>query len=92
MARDTFNFPRGIACDSTGKVYMTDLSNHRVQVFTAEGKFLKMFGGMVILRVWSNDMVYVSESGNSCVSVFTSHGVFVTSFGSYGTVFFCLME
>ena len=39
-----FDYPRGIACDSTGKVYVADRDNHRVQVFTAEGKFLKMFG------------------------------------------------
>ena len=39
-----FQYPRGIASDSTGKVYVTDRDNHRIQVFTAEGKFLRMFG------------------------------------------------
>ncbi len=34
----------GIACDSTGKVYVADNGNNRIQVFTAEGEFLKMFG------------------------------------------------
>ena len=73
---------------------MADRNNHRVQVFTAEGKCLKMFGrrgaGRGELRwpigvaIDSNDMIYVSELGNSRVSVFTSEGVFVTSFGSCG--------
>ena len=89
-----FDWPRGVACDSTGKVYVADCGNHRVQVFTPEGKFLKMFGrrgtGRGELRdpvgvaTDSNDMVYVSEVNNHCVSVFTSEGVFVTSFGSPG--------
>ena len=89
-----FDWPRGIACDSTGKVYVADFGNDRVQVFTAEGKFLKMFGrrgagrgelsGPIGVAVDSNDMVYVSEWANNRVSVFTSEGVFVTSFGSHG--------
>ena len=72
---------------------MADCNNYRIQVFTAEGKFLKIFGrrgagrgelrGPVSVAIDSNDMVYVSEWGNR-VSVFTSEGVFMTSFGSYG--------
>ena len=33
-----------IACDSAGNVYVTDNGNHLIQVFTAEGNFLRMFG------------------------------------------------
>ena len=89
-----FDRPRGIACNSTGKVYVVDDDNHGVQVFTAEGKFLKMFGkcgagrgkllGPEGITIDSNDMVYVGEWSNNRVSVFTSEGVFVTSFGSLG--------
>ena len=74
----------GVACDSTGKVYVTDFGNHRVQVFTAEGKFLRKFGrrgeGRGELNsphgitVDTNDLVYVSEYSNHRVSVFTSEG------------------
>lgn len=32
-----FDYPWGIACDSTGKIYVADSANHRIQVFTAEG-------------------------------------------------------
>ena len=39
-----FNFPQGISCDSTGNVYVTDRNNYCIQVFTAKGKFLRMFG------------------------------------------------
>ena len=42
--RGQFNGIRGIACDSTGNMYVVDTYNHRIQVFTAYGKFLRMFG------------------------------------------------
>ena len=82
----------GIACDSTGKVYVADTGNHRIQVFTAEGKFLRMWRGQgrgeldspCYVAVDTSGMVYVSEVGNHRVSVFTSEGQFVTSFGRWG--------
>ena len=74
-------------------MYITDSNNHRVQVFTAEGKFLRMFGrcgeGKGELKepcgvaIDTRDMVYVSD-GNNRVSVFTSGGQFVTLFGKKG--------
>ena len=83
--------PWGIACDSTGKVYVSDRGNHRILVFTAEGKCIRKFGrrGQGIgeidrprgVAIDSNDMVYVSEGANRRVSVFTTVGNFVTVFG-----------
>ena len=67
---------------------MADTRNHRIQVFTAEGKFLKMFGKRGHGRreldrpdgvaIDTDDMVYVTEGGNCRVSVFTSEGDFIT--------------
>ena len=71
-------------------MYITDSQNHH---FTAEGKFLRMFGrrgegkgelkGPRGVAIDTRDMVYVSDANNR-VSVFTSGGKFVTSFGSKG--------
>jgi len=41
-----FNHPCGVALDS-GYVYVADTDNHRVQVLTKEGVFLRMIGGGV---------------------------------------------
>ena len=38
-----FQQPRDVAFDRTGNVYVTDFSNHRIQVFTSEGQFLRQF-------------------------------------------------
>ncbi len=35
----------GVACDSTGNVYITDRHNNSIQVFSAGGDFLRMFQG-----------------------------------------------
>ncbi len=89
-----FDYPWGIACDSTGKVYVADSANHRIQVFTTEGKFLRQFGrrgqgtGELYwpygIAIDANNTVYISEFYNHRISVFTPDGKFLTSFGSFG--------
>jgi len=37
-----FKQPRGVCCDSAGNVYVADRFNHRVQMFTADGQYLRM--------------------------------------------------
>ena len=90
--RGQFDSPCGIAIANTGKVYVADKGNHRIQVFTAEGNFLKMFsvGGEELVEpvdvaVDVNGLVYVSENRNCRVSVFTPKGELVTSFGGNGS-------
>lgn len=38
---DHFSFAEGVACDASGRIYVADRGNNRVQVFEADGKFLK---------------------------------------------------
>lgn len=38
-----FDLPHGIALDASGRVYVADRSNARVQVFTASGKFIQQW-------------------------------------------------
>lgn len=39
-----FCYPRSLALDREGNVFVTDEDNHRVQVFSSDGTFLTMFG------------------------------------------------
>ncbi len=86
-----FNCPQDIACDRTGKVYVADYYNHRIQVFTVEGKprFLRMFGTRgelhypTSITIDTSDRVYVGDC-NHRRSVFIFEGQFLASFGQKG--------
>jgi len=41
-----FNFPRDIAVNHNGLLYIVDSGNFRVQIFDRDGKFLKSFGSI----------------------------------------------
>ena len=90
--RGQFNYAMGVACDSTGKVFVADCANHRIQVFTAEGRCLNVFSrcGLDELRypigvaVDRNGRVYVTEGcSKRRVCVFTVEGQFVMTFGGH---------
>lgn len=44
LGRGEFRKPRGIAIDAKGQLWVLDLGNHRVQVFTQKGEFVQSFG------------------------------------------------
>ena len=81
-----FNCPGGIAYDNTGKVFVADYRNIRIQIFTPEGNFLRIIGhdtgSCFGIAVDTNGMVYASDVSNRRVAVLTPEGQFVTSFGS----------
>jgi sugar lactone lactonase YvrE len=51
-----FSGPRGIATDAQHNIYVAESSNHRVQVLTAAGVFVKKFGSTS-----SGDPLYLSD-------------------------------
>ncbi len=94
----TFNEPWGVAVGPDGSVYVTDTWNHRVQKFSATGKFIKTWGtfgqsgtgavdsfyGPRGIAVDSQGRVFVSDTGNKRIVVFDADGNFITQFGSAG--------
>jgi predicted membrane-bound mannosyltransferase/DNA-binding beta-propeller fold protein YncE len=96
IGNGTFNEPWGIALAPDGSVYVTDTWNHRVEKFTADGKFVTAWGvfgqgetpesfyGPRGLAVDSQGRVYVTDTGNKRVAVFDADGNFLADFGSAG--------
>ena len=75
-----FDRPGGIAIDSSGFIYVSDIVNNRIQKFTADGQFVTKWGssgsgdgqfsGPMGLTVDPSGYVYVVDIGNKRVQVF----------------------
>ncbi len=92
----TFNQPWGVEVDDSGSVFVADTWNHRIQKFSADGKFELMWGyfgqaeqpealwGPRDVAVDSLGRVYVTDTGNKRVVVFDGEGNFISEFGTIG--------
>jgi len=90
-----FNYPYGVAVDSSGNVFVAEYNSHRIQKFTADGTFITKWGspGSGIgqfndprgLSVDSSGNVFVVDQSNRCIQKFTADGTFITKWGSPGS-------
>jgi Uncharacterized conserved protein len=95
-----FFAPNDVTVDSSGKIYVADSANNRIQVFTASGSFEYSIGksdctsGTNIgefdnpggIYVDSSGKIYVADSDNDRIQVFTASGVFDYSIGTGSSV------
>ncbi|KAJ8913837.1 hypothetical protein NQ315_003746 [Exocentrus adspersus] len=90
-----FTWPRGVAVGPDNSIVVADSSNHRVQVFDAQGRFLKEFGqygnkegefdclaGVAVNRI---GQFIIADRYNHRIQVFDPSGRFLRTFGSQGT-------
>lgn len=64
-----FHLPHGIDVDSSGRVFVADRENSRLQLFDAEGRFLEQWPDIVRptdLFICDDDTVFVAEEGARC--------------------------
>ena len=81
-----FYGPRGIAVGPDGAIHVADTGNHRVQVFNADGVFLREFGGSGDLASQMNEPVgivvsetgevFVADTWNRRVQAFSPEGIY----------------
>jgi len=89
-----FNRPEGLGLGPDDTVYVADSCNHRIQVFGADGKFLRQFGHAgsepgafsypYDVRLDLAGSVFVCEFGNSRISVVGPDGSLVEVIGKAG--------
>jgi DNA-binding beta-propeller fold protein YncE len=83
IERGEFNRAEGMAIDAKDRIYIADSCNHRVQVFSPEGKWLREYGkaGNGVgelsypydIRVDAAGRQYVCEFGNSRIQIFDAN-------------------
>ncbi|GFR79464.1 tripartite motif-containing protein [Elysia marginata] len=87
--------PRGVAASPMDdKIYIADSNNHRVQVFSNRGVFVKTFGRhgqdegefdyLAGIAVNGLGQVIIADRYNHRVQIFDRNGVFQRAFGSEG--------
>ncbi|MBI3328120.1 MAG: hypothetical protein HYZ81_15640 [Nitrospinae bacterium] len=89
-----FRQPSSVVVDPAGLLYVADTYNHRIQVFTHEGRFVRAFGaegGQLgsLSRpkglAWGpHGLLYVADMGNHRVQAFDMQGKAVFTLGSFG--------
>jgi DNA-binding beta-propeller fold protein YncE len=90
-----FNRPEGLGVDAQDRVYVADSCNHRIQVFSDSGEFLRAYGragsgpGQLSypydVRVDAVGRQYVCEFGNSRVQIFDEAGHSLELLGGPGS-------
>lgn len=88
-----FGLIRGVDIDSSGNVYINDVSNHCVEVFSGTGTFEHSIStnahlsnntrGLSVDR--ANNMVYIADAANQYVGVYSTSGAFKGTIGTPGT-------
>ncbi|MCD6518577.1 MAG: TIGR03663 family protein [Anaerolineae bacterium] len=91
-----FRAPKGLALDAEGNIYIADSQNHRIQVFDAQGRFLRQWGREGTapgqfkepwgVAVAPNGDVYVADTWNHRIQVFDAQGNFKRMWGVFGEV------
>ncbi|HZM90389.1 MAG TPA: 6-bladed beta-propeller [Blastocatellia bacterium] len=89
-----FFAPAGLAVDTTGKIYLADAFNHRIQKFDANGTFVGKWGSFgsgdgefyypygVAVDISGN--VFVADANNHRIQKFDANENFVTKWGASG--------
>ena len=93
---EMFHYPSGVAVNARDEIAVTDHLNHRVQIFSSNGDYLRSFGrkgnkngefycprGIAFHK---NGNIFVVDSGNSRIQIFSGEGKYVSSFGGKGSL------
>ncbi len=92
-----FKYPEGLCVTGTGEVLVCDSSNHRIQVFSSDGKFLRTFGNggaggrtgvtPFDVAVSHEGDLYVCDYNNNRIQCFGSDGKFLRAWSGGSRMF-----
>lgn len=82
-----FNLPHAIAVDKQGRVYVGDRENYRLQIFDADGKFLKEWtnvGSPWGLDLRPDETLFIADGYNDRIVKADLNGKILGAFGNNG--------
>ena len=95
LGQPTLPFPRDVAVDSIGNIYVISASSNDIVKLSPAGDEILRIGSFGSadaqfsipqgVTVDSSDNIIVSDTGNNRIQVFNSAGVHQLSFGSFGS-------
>jgi len=90
-----FNRAEGLGLDTAGRLYVADSCNHRIQIFSADGNWLRSYGrpGQGLgefsypydVRIDAIGLQFVCEFGNNRIQIFDGQDRPVEILGGVGT-------
>ena len=93
--RGQFFYPRGLAVDGSGNVYVADSNNNRIQKFDSNGAYVAQWGSLGSgdgqlnqpsgVAVDGAGNVYVADTNNNRIQKFDSTGKYVAKWGAFST-------
>ena len=84
-----FDLIHGIAVDRSGRIYVADRRNHRVQVFTSGGDFVEEWPDIfdpVNIVIDENEAVWVADGTLNRILKYSLEGELLDYFGAFGKV------
>ena len=86
----------GVAVNAGDEIAVTDHLNHRVQIFSSDGNYLRSFGRKgnkneefkfpTGIEFHKNGNIFVVDNRNSRIQIFSGEGKYVSSFGGNGNL------
>lgn len=94
VASGSFHYPVALTVDAAGRIYVIDSLNHRVQIFTAQGEFIRTFGTVGDgpgyfarpkgVAVDSEGNIHVLDAMFDNVQIFDAQGRLLMAYGGPG--------
>lgn len=90
-----FNSPVAMSKDSSGNIYIADMSNNRIVKIDQNGALIEKYGSLghgqgqfdtpFGVAIDNDDNILVADTGNYRIQKFDSNWNYITSWGSYGS-------
>ena len=81
--------PWGVTVNNSNEIFVSDLYNNRILVFTEKGQFIRSFGQDLVngpkgISIDNEGRIFVVNSGNNIVLLFNSNGEYIKTLNSDG--------